>query len=244
MSAIEALRTITAQAIGAAQVVMTDKRKQLFGDAMRQLTVDVSAGRSHSVAMSLRPDFDYEAGRGKCLHPDKLTGVAALVYQDCQVFSPTLEYWSKVVGDQREPWTEEGFNIVLHWSDIEDLLSRLATLQDDDTAAKVRKAIQTAQNAVTDKAKDVLGQLNTRAMSQALAGKSWAIAMSLKAGTDFEAPSRAPITQITPDWLGPVAKAVWDACCDYHPTFEYWSRQEGDQREPYTVEGINIVVHW
>ncbi|MBK9202902.1 MAG: hypothetical protein IPL73_10790 [Candidatus Obscuribacter sp.] len=112
MSAIEALRTITAQAIGAAQVVMTDKRKQLFGDAMRQLTVDVSAGRSHSVAMSLRPEFDYEAGRGKCLHPDKLTGVAALVYQDCQVFSPTLEYWSKVVGDQREPWTEEGFNIV------------------------------------------------------------------------------------------------------------------------------------
>jgi hypothetical protein len=56
MSAIEALRTITAQAIGAAQVVMTDKRKQLFGDAMRQLTVDVSAGRSHSVAMSLRPE--------------------------------------------------------------------------------------------------------------------------------------------------------------------------------------------
>lgn len=244
MSAIEALRTITAQAIGAAQVVMTDKRKQLFGDAMRQLTVDVSAGRSHSVALSLKSGVDYDANRGKTLHPDSLTGAAALVYQDCQVFSPTLEYWSKVVGDQREPWTEEGFNIVLHWSDIDDLLSRLATFQDDDTAAKVRKAIQTAQSAVTEKAKDVLSQLNTRAMSQALAGKSWAIVMSLKAGTDFEAPSRAPITQITPEWLGPVAKAVWDACCDYKPTFEYWSRQEGDQREPYTVEGINIVVHW
>jgi hypothetical protein len=42
--------------------------------------------------------------------------------------------------------------------------------------------------------------------------------MSLKAGVDFEGPSRVPISQITPAWLGPVAKAVWDACADFNPT--------------------------
>ena len=47
-----------------------------------------------------------------------------------------------------------------------------------------------------------------------------------------------------PAWLGPVAKAVWDACANFNPTFDYWSRQEGDQRDSYSVEGINIVVHW
>jgi hypothetical protein len=68
--------------------------------------------------------------------------------------------------------------------------------------------------------------------------------MSLKAGVDFERPSSVPLSQITPAWLGPVAKAVWEACANFKPTFEYWSRQEGDQRDSYTVEGINIVVHW
>lgn len=49
---------------------------------------------------------------------------------------------------------------------------------------------------------------------------------------------------LKPEALGPVDRAVWDACEDFSPTLEYWSREEGDQRDSYTVSGFNIVIHW
>ena len=69
--------------------------------------------------------------------------------------------------------------------------------------------------------------------------------MSLKPGTDFETPAGKSIRNIEVSWLGPVAKAVWDACQSFKPSFEYWSHQESDGRgDSWTVEGINIIIHW
>ena len=237
------LQTITAEAITSAQRQLAERNEQLFRNAMQQLKTDVASGRQFSVAMSLKNGTDYE-GKGKILRPEQLTGIAALVYAKCQVFDPTLEYWSRYEGDQRDGYTVEGFNIVLHWSNVDDLLAKLSTLNDDTTISAIRQSIEAAQSAIADKAASILSQLKDRATAQARSGKSWAIVMSLKAGVDFERPSHAPLAQITAAWLGPVAKAVWEACAKFNPTFEYWSRQEGDQRDSYTVEGINIVVHW
>lgn len=244
MITITELQKITAEAISSAQRQLAEKKEQIFRAAMQQLKTDVTAGRQFSMAMSLKNGVDYESKISKSLRPEQLTGVAALVYTKCLVFNPTLEYWSRYEGDQRDGYTIDGFNIVLHWSNVDDLLAKLTTLNDDTTASAIRQSIEAAQSAITDKAASVLTQLKERATAQARSGKSWAIVMSLKAGVDFEGPSRVPVTQITPTWLGPVAKAVWDACADFNPTFDYWSRQEGDQRDSYTVEGINIVVHW
>ncbi|MBA4073852.1 MAG: hypothetical protein C0508_02355 [Cyanobacteria bacterium PR.023] len=237
------LQTITAEAITSAQRQLAERNEQIFRNAMQQLKTDVASGRQFSVAMSLKNGTDYE-GKGKILRPEQLTGIAALVYAKCQVFEPTLEYWSRYEGDQRDGYTVEGFNIVLHWSNVDDLLAKLSTLNDDTTISAIRQSIEAAQSAITDKAASILTQLKDRATAQARSGKSWAIVMSLKAGVDFEKPSHVPLPQITAAWLGPVAKVVWEACAKFNPTFEYWSRQEGDQRDSYTVEGINIVVHW
>ncbi|MDQ5935421.1 MAG: hypothetical protein QG574_2727 [Cyanobacteriota bacterium erpe_2018_sw_21hr_WHONDRS-SW48-000092_B_bin.40] len=237
------LQTITAEAITSAQRQLAERNEQIFRNAMQQLKTDVASGRQFSVAMSLKNGTDYE-GKGKILRPEQLTGIAALVYAKCQVFEPTLEYWSRYEGDQRDGYTVEGFNIVLHWSNVDDLLAKLSTLNDDTTISAIRQSIEAAQSAITDKAASILTQLKERATAQARSGKSWAIVMSLKAGVDFEKPSHVPLPQITAAWLGPVAKVVWEACAKFNPTFEYWSRQEGDQRDSYTVEGINIVVHW
>jgi hypothetical protein len=237
------LQTITAEAISSAQRQLAERNEQIFGNAMQQLKTDVAAGRQFSVAMSLKNGTDYES-KGRILRPEQLTGTAAQVYAKCQVFEPTLEYWSRYEGDQRDGYTVDGFNIVLHWSNVDDLLAKLSTLNDDTTISAIRQSIEAAQSAIADKAASILSQLKERATAQARSGKSWALVMSLKAGVDFERPSRAPLAQITPAWLGPVAKAVWEACSNFNPTFEYWSRQEGDQRDSYTAEGINIVVHW
>ena len=237
------LQKITAEAITSAQRQLAEKSEQIFGHAMQQLKADVSSGRQYSVAMSLKNGTDYE-NKGKVLRPEQLTGTAALVYAKCLVFAPTLEYWSRYEGDQRDGYTVDGFNIVLHWSNVDDLLAKLTTLNDDTTVNAIRQSIEAAQSAIADKAASILSQLKERATAQARAGKSWAIVMSLKAGVDFESPSHTPVSQITEAWLGPVAKAIWQACAKFNPTFEYWSRQEGDQRDSYTVEGINIVVHW
>ncbi|MBS1990068.1 MAG: hypothetical protein JSS86_25520 [Cyanobacteria bacterium SZAS LIN-2] len=239
------LRRLTEEAIASAKRELSDKKDQIFRAAMQQLKADVTAGRNFSVAMSLKNGVDYTgASSSRALRPEQLTGVAALIYEACKAFAPTLEYWSRVEGSQRDEYVVDGFNIVLHWTTVEDLLAKLGTLGDDTTARAVREGIQAAQSAIADKAAAILGQLKEKATIQARSGKSWAIVMSLKSGVDFTCPSGSRVTQIQPQWLGPVAKAVWDACQAFAPTFEYWSREEGDQRDSYTVEGINIVVHW
>jgi len=239
------LRRMTEEAITSAKRELSDKKDKIFRSAMQQLKADVTAGRNYSVAMSLKNGTDYTAtSSSRNLRPEQLTGVAALIYNECKAFAPTLEYWSRVEGCQRDEYVVDGFNIVLHWTTVDDLLNKLGTLGDDTTAKAVREGIQAAQSAIADKAASILGQLKDKASIQARAGKSWAIVMSLKSGTDFTCPSGSRITQIQPEWLGPVAKAVWDACASFAPTFEYWSREEGDQRDSYTVEGINVIVHW
>lgn len=242
----ESLRRITEEALASAQRELADKQGRIFASAMKQLAVDVTAGRNYSVAMSLKGGVDYEstATSRRTLGAKQLTGVAALLFARCQVFAPTLEYWSKVEGCQRDEYTVEGFNIVLHWSGVDDLLAKLSSLKEDSTVEAIRQGILAAQEAITTKAAGILAQLKDKATIQARAGKSWAIVMSLKAGADFEIPSGKQMTAIQPDWLGPVARAVFDACQSFTPTFEYWSHVEGCQRDEYTVEGINIIVHW
>ena len=238
---------MTEEAISSAQRETVAKTDQIFRAAMQQLKAEVTAGRQFSVAMSLKSGADYDLATtrsGKSLRPEQLSGVAALVFARCRVFEPTLEYWSRVEGSQRDEYTVDGFNIVLHWSNVEDLLNKLGTLNDDGIARSIREGIQLAQEAIADKAASILSQLKEKATIQARSGKSFAIVMSLKAGTDFQCPTGARVTQIQVEWLGPVAKAVWDACASFAPTFEYWSRVEGSQRDEYTVEGINIIVHW
>lgn len=238
------LQKITAEAISSAQRQLAEKGEQIFRSAMQQLKTDVAAGRQFSVAMSLENGVDYESKISNALRPEQLIGVAALVYAKCLVFKPTLEYWSRQEGVQRDEYTIDGFNIVIRWSNVDDLLAQLTTLNDDATASTIRQSIEAAQSAIAAKAASVLTQLKERATAQARSGKSSAIVMSLEAGVDFERPSHVPMSQIAPTWLGPVAKAVWEACANFNPTFEYWSRQEGVQRDSWTVEGINIVVHW
>ena len=242
----DTLRKITQEAISAATTELHARKKQIFLASMSQLQNDVIAGRNFTIAMSLKSgvDFDPSYRKGQILRPEGLTGVASLIWQDCAVFAPTLEYWSKVEGSQRDEYTVDGFNIVLHWTGVEDLLKRLDSVKDIVTAGAVRQGIEKAQAAIGDKAAAILSQLKDKAMVQAAAGKSWAIVMSIKPGVDFHIPQGHRINQIEADWLGPVARAVWDACLSFKPSFEYWSRTEGDQRDSYVVEGINILVHW
>lgn len=243
------LRQITNEAISSAQRELAARKEQVLRSVMDHLRVDVIAGRQHSVAMSLKSGVDFEtgAGTGQVLRADQLIGVAALVYQECSVFGPTLEYWSSTETTMyNERYAVSGFNIVLHWTDVEDLLTKLDSVSQNVTARSIRDGIVAAQSAIADKAASILGQLKDKAATQARAGKDWAIVMSLKAGADFECPSGKIIRQIQPEWLGPVAKAVWDACADFKPSFEYWSRQESDYRDEgsWTVEGVNIIIHW
>ena len=153
--------------------------------------------------MSLRSGDDYasDAGKGQVLRPDQLIGVAALLFGEFQTFAPTIEYWSKVESDYRETYTVSGFNIVLHWTDVNDLLAKLALVNQNDTARLIRNGIIAAQAEITRGASAILSQLGDRTSAQARDGKNWAIVMSLKAGTDFECPSGMTIRQIQAGWL-------------------------------------------
>lgn len=239
------LRQLTNAAIEAARRETSGKADTIFSNAIDHLAVEVAANRNYAVVMSLSKGTDYDAAsvRNRRLEPTALTGVAARVFQRCQVFEPTLEYWSRVEGSQRDEYTVEGFNIVLHWKDGDDLIERVERLGDTTTATTLRAAIERIEKAVTDKVKAILEQLQNKAMVQAKAGKDWAIVMALKEGADFTRPAGSR-SDCKPEWLGPVAKAVWEACADYNPELQYWSRVEGSQRDEYTVEGYNIVIHW
>ncbi len=244
------LRAITARAVLAAQAQTEASAKAIVKRALQQIKIEVAAGRTYALAMSLRLGSDIEIQSGKAagksvrqIDSSALSGIAAVVWQSLSVFTPTLEYWSRDEGDQREQCLVDGFNIVLHWSDSTDLLARVKELNDRCLADELTQIIGETQTAVNDKAGHILAQLEGRASLQAKAGKTWALVMSLTSGTDYTAP-QGRIKLLSPNALGPVAKVVWDSCAEFSPTLEYWSREEGDQRESYIVEGFNIVIHW
>lgn len=239
------LREITTAAIDAARRETSDKANAIFRTALSHLKVELAAGRSYAVVMSLKSGDDYTAQRSKTLKPENLLGIAARVYKMCEVFDPTLEYWSRVEGCQRDEYTVEGFNIVLHWTDADDLVARVGKLGDTAFARELQVSIEAAEAVIADKVKQILSGLQAKATVQAKAGKDWAIVMSLKAGTDFDKPAGSREDQLKPEWLNPVAKAVYEACGDFNPTLEFWSREESDMRnESWTVTGFNLVIHW
>jgi hypothetical protein len=240
------LRQITNAAIDAARRETSVKADSIFRSALDHLKVEVAANRNFAVVMSLKAGTDYTAtGSIRRLEPQALVGVAARVFKLCEVFDPTLEFWSREMGDQRDSWTEQGFNIVLHWQDADDLVNRVSRLGDATLAVSLKSTIEQIDRAVTDKVRSILDQLKEKAMVQAKSGKDWAIVMSLREGADFTRPQGASSTaECKAEWLGPVAKAVWDACGDFKPELQFWSREEGDQRDSWTVEGYNIVIHW
>jgi len=240
------LREMTNAAIKNAQRETDEKAKRIFDEALRLLKVEVEAGRSFATVMSLKAgnDFDAAAMRNHTIKPEDLQGVAARIYNQCKVFEPTLEYWTREEGCQRDSYTVEGFNLVIHWSDSDDLVRRVEQLGDSALTATIRRTIELVDKAVTDKAMTIIAQLDARATSQAKSGKDWAIVMALKNGVDFVRPAGASSKSCKPEWLGPVAKAVWDACADLAPTLEYWSHDAGDWRDRWTEEGFNIVIHW
>lgn len=243
------LREMTQAAIEAAVRETEDKAKAIFRTALGHLKAELAAGRSYAVVMSLKHGDDYVFPAGvrstKSCKPEYLAGVAARVYTMCSVFDPTLEYWSRVEGDQRDSWTAEGFNIVLHWTDADDLIARVGKLGDDSFARELRASIEAAEAVITDKVRQILTGLKAKATVQAKAGKDWAIVMSLKSGTDFTKPAGTGEELLRPEWLNPVAKAVYDACVDFNPTLEFWSRENSDMRnETWTETGFNLVIHW
>ena len=242
------LRAITARAVLAAQAQTDVSAMAIVKRALQQIKLEVAAGRTHALAMSLKLGSDIEIQSGKAagksvrqIDSSALSGIAARVWQSLFVFTPTLEYWSREEGDQRDSYTVEGFNIVLHWSDSTDLLSRVEKLNDRCLGAELARIISETQTAICDKAANILSQLEGRASLQAKAGKTWAIVMSLTSGTDYM-PPQGRAKSISPNALGPGAKAVWDSCADFTPTLEYWSREEG-QFDSYIVDGFNIVIH-
>lgn len=243
------LRELTQAAIDAARRETVDKANAIFRTALAHLKAELAAGRSYAVVMSLKQGEDYVFPAGvrstKSCKPDYLTGVAARVYKMCEVFDPTLEYWSRVEGSQRDEYTVEGFNVVLHWTDADDLIARVGKLGDDSFARELRASIEAAEAVIADKVRQILAGLKAKATVQAKAGKDWAIVMSLKSGTDFTKPERSGEEVLKPEWLSPVAKAVFDACVDFNPTLEFWSREQSDMRnETWTETGFNLVIHW
>ncbi|MDX1986474.1 MAG: hypothetical protein SFV17_07290 [Candidatus Obscuribacter sp.] len=237
------LLQITTSAVEAAKQATSEKCEAIIKHAFQQLKIEAAAGRRHALVMSLEigKDIAQPAGGGP-LTAAALQGVAARVWETLSVFEPTLEFWSKEEGHQRDPYTVQGYNIVLHWQNSDDLLKRAAKLSPalrENLEAVVRESNQKVQEA----AAGILSQLKQRAVAQAQTGKSWAIVMSLSPGKDFQVPTGKKVSQATASDLGPVATAVWEACSDFTPSLEYWSREEG-QFDSYTVEGLNIVIHW
>ncbi len=238
------LLEMTASAVEAAKQASSEKCEAIIKHAFQQLKIEAAAGRRHAVVMSLEigKDIAQPADGHGPFTAAALQGVAAKVWETLAVFEPTLEFWSKEEGQQRDPYTVQGYNIVLHWQNSDNLLTRAAKLSPalrETLEAVVRESNQKVQEA----AAGVLSQLKQRAVAQAQAGKSWAIVMSLSPGKDFQMPPGKKVSQATANDLGPVATAVWEACSDFAPTLEYWSREEG-QFDSYAVEGLNIVIHW
>jgi hypothetical protein len=245
---LDNLRKITEAAIETAKRETGEKALGIFQRGLDHLKVEMLAGRTFAVVMSLKSGTDFDSSlirNKKSLEPSQLAGTAARVFKLCEPFSPTLEYWSKIEGCQRDSYTVEGFNIVVHWTNADDLIARINGMGDKTLADSLKLAIQQAQSAVIDKAGAILNQLKAKALTQAAAGQDWAIVMSIKEGVDYHHPTGiAKSRTCKPEWLGPVAKAVWDACQNYKPELQYWSKTEGDQRDSYEVYGFNIVIHW
>lgn len=236
----EDLVKLTTSAVQAAEQATAEKCEAIIKHAFQQLKIEAAAGRRHAVVMSLeigKGIAQPAAGNGPFTAAD-LQGVAARVWETLSVFEPTLEYWSK----EGDPYTVQGYNIVLHWQNSDELLARAAKLSPalrENLEAVVREINQKVQES----AASVLSLLKQRAVAQAQTGKSWAFVMSLSPGKDFQVPPGKKVSQASAKDLGPVATAVWEACSDFAPTLEYWSLEE-DQFNSCTVEGLNMVIHW
>ncbi len=244
------LREVTGRAIAAAKQATAALTLSIRTAAFEKLRVEACAGRKYAVVMSLKEGHDYVAGsvarNSQFLKPESLVGVAATIYKEFAGFKRTLQYWSRVEGSQRDECIVEGFNIVLEWTDADELIAAVEALGPGNNSAAIRQAIRQTEQAIAEKAKHILAQFEKTARLQAESGKNWAIVMSLKPGVDFtrEVGSKLHAQAFDPAWLGPVAQAVYDACSEFETAFEFWSRVEGGQRDEYTVEGFNLIVRW
>jgi hypothetical protein len=244
------LRALTEGAIARATAATTDKVRKIVRDGAEHIKVEVLAGRKHATIMSLRKGTDFDNfGVGKTISAAQLTGLAALVWARVAGLKATLEYWSHNASSMyNETWLEEGANIVVHWKSLEEACDLIRGLGDSELATSLNQLVMAAQAEVSHKAQAILLQLNDRAALAAGAGKNFATVMSIKENVDFTSPSPCAERKdvCKPEWLGAVARAVWDACETYKPTLEYWAKTQSDWRGEDTWEesGFNIVVHW
>jgi hypothetical protein len=244
------LRALTEGAIQQATAATTEQVRKLLREAAEHIKVEVLAGRKHATLMSLRSGTDFDRfGYGKSIEPQQLKGVAALVWARVAGLKATLEYWSHTAYDMRnESWLEEGANIIVRWDSLTQACDHIRALGDADLASSLNNLVLAAQAEVSHKAQAILLQLSDRASLAAKAGKNFATVMSVRAGTDFTRPEGSSERKdvCSPEWLGAVARAVWDACEKFKPTLEYWSTTKSDWRGEDTWEesGFNIVVHW
>lgn len=240
---LASLQALTRDAIAAA-TGNDDKTNAVIERIRQQVRIEVLAGRTHAVAMGLKLDTDYRKGYGSAVDASSLMGLAASVFQRCAPLKPTVDYWTRREGDGRESWTVEGCNIVLHWATPEEACQGISTMGDAHLAESILRTIREARADLECKAKAILAQLPERVRLQGLAGKNFGLVMSVKEGVDYTRPYGSSRHVCQPEWLSPVAAAVWEACGAFRPTLEYWSRRGGVQWDETFEEGFDIVVHW
>lgn len=244
------LQKATQQAIAAAKQASATLAQKVFASALEKLRIEVCAGRKFAVVMSLTEGTDYTTGsvarNSQVLNPANLIGTAASIYQQFAGFRRTLQYWSRMAGCFRDDYEIHGFNIVLEWTDADELIGQIEKLGPGNNAAAIRQAIRDIEQEVADKAKQIVAHFAKAAHAQANAEKRWAIMMSLSPGVDYIRPDGCTLRAeaFDPAWLGPVAQTVFDACEGFNTAFEFWSKMEGCGRDDYEIHGFNLVVRW
>src|SRR5262249_19692590 len=163
--------------------------------------------------------------------------------------NPKLQYW----GDAK---SGHGFNIVIHWQRQSEPTAEIDTaewrrLTDQAIEEGRREAARVAEEEARalehdrqlerDKALSIISAIPNRARTAAQAKQSYAIAMSLREGTDFKRPlNDREYCTCSPAWLTGTAKLVWDACVQnkLKPELQFWHDGGGMD------SGFNLVIHW
>ncbi len=90
------------------------------------------------------------------------------------------------------------------------------------------------------KAELVISQISLRCKTEAVAGRNYAIVMSIRNHEDYQPPAGESWAKCEPTWLKGAGKIVYEYCEESRlkPTIEFWYAETGGDY------GFNIVVHW
>jgi hypothetical protein len=235
------LRTMVNRAVAFA--TGTDEMTNSFiAKAVMQVRDAVLAGDCRAVIMVLRRQVEFTTLSSSApVDREALFGQAALVFDRLAPLKPKVEHWETPYGDGI---STEGWNLVVAWATPAEASHGIYQMGFVEIAEAINSVIRERRMLIEAAAKLVLYRFHDSARYGYLAKVRSATVMCLRRDEDFNLPPGVNTEDCKPEWLNPVAAAVFAACEPFKPRLALRRGNSKNEWEPIPPDGLDIVIEW